>query len=33
MGSVKDQLLDIEAERFDKWLEENHCCGQLKLAT
>jgi len=24
MGSVKDQLLDIEAERFDKWLEENH---------
>jgi len=27
MGSVKDQLLDIEAERFDKWLEENHCCG------
>lgn len=24
MGSVKDQLLDIEAERFDEWLEENH---------
>lgn len=24
MGSVKDQLLDIESERFDEWLEENH---------
>lgn len=24
MGSVKDQLLDIEAERFDEWLEENY---------
>lgn len=24
MGSVKDQLLDVESERFDEWLEENH---------
>lgn len=24
MGSAKGYLLDIEAERFDEWLEENH---------
>lgn len=24
MGGAKDYLLDIEAERFDEWLEENH---------
>lgn len=24
MGSMKDLMLDIEAERFDEWLEENH---------
>ena len=24
MGSAKEQLLDIESERFDEWLEENY---------
>ena len=24
MGSLKDQLMDIEAERFDEWLEDNY---------
>ncbi|WP_313107864.1 MULTISPECIES: hypothetical protein [Pseudescherichia] len=24
MGSMKDLMLDIDAERFDKWLEENY---------
>ena len=24
MGSMKDSMLDIEAERFDEWLEENY---------
>ena len=24
MGSMKDQMMDIEAERFDKWLAENY---------
>lgn len=24
MGSIKDLMLDLEAERFDEWLEENY---------
>lgn len=24
MGGMKELLFDIEAERFDEWLEENH---------
>lgn len=24
MGSMKDLMLDIEAERFDEWLAENY---------
>lgn len=24
MGSMKEQMIDIEAERFDEWLEDNH---------
>jgi hypothetical protein len=24
MGSMKDQMMDIESERFDKWLAENY---------